>query len=201
MNNWKTIIWFQGESSTTKDVLLIDGKEPECPSERENAFNFLINGRINNHLLRKKLKNKAIEIVNKVPKEVKLSLIQHEWYLYLNDFEKKKKDAQKKGVEISPSLLCYEDINKNILIRSHFINLDDSGRRIVYSFCARSSKMEETCKLLKSIANDVGKNCNEKDFDFLIKLEQLKKKSIIIFRVHICLLIILAIVMIWIINN
>ena len=45
MTKCKTILWFQGETATQKDTLLIDGKDAGSVGEREDAFNFIIKGR------------------------------------------------------------------------------------------------------------------------------------------------------------
>ena len=198
MKKCKTILWFQGETATQKDTLLIDGKDAKSVGERDDAFNFIIKGRENGNRLLSTINRGAIKVGNRLLKSYELS--QHKWYLLTNDFKDKRDQRRKEGTNVSPSLLCYEDMNGKILIRSHFLDKDESGRRIVFSFYANTNDMDEACKLLKQLTEPLGKHCNEDDFTFLKDISKKKKTN----RTRLAIIFILLIficVILWIIEH
>ena len=200
MTKCKTILWFQGETATQKDTLLIDGKDAESVGDREDAFNFIIKGREDGNWLFSTINRGAIEVGNRLLNSYKLSQIKHKWYLLTSDFKEKRDQKRKEGTNVSPSLLCYEDIDSKILIRSHFLDKDESGRRIVFSFFADTNDMEKACELLKQLTETLGKHCNEEDFTFLKDISKKKKTN----RTRLAILFILLIVILvilWIIEH
>jgi hypothetical protein len=200
MTKCKTILWFQGETATQKDTLLIDGKDAESVGERDDAFNFIIKGRENGNRLLSTINRGAIKVGNRLLKSYELSQIKHKWYLLTNDFKEKRDQRRKEGTNVSPSLLCYEDMNSKILIRSHFLDKDESGRRIVFSFYANTNDMDEACKLLKQLTEPLGKHCNEDDFTFLKDISKKKKTNRTRLAVIFILLIFICVIL-WIIEH
>ncbi len=199
MTKCKTILWFQGETATQKDTLLIDGKDAGSVGEREDAFNFIIKGREDENWLLSTINRGPIKVGNRLLKSYELSQIKHKWYLLTNDFKAKRDQKRREGTNVSPSLLCYLDVNRKILIRSHFLDKDESGRRIVYSFYADTNDMEKACELLKQLTEPLGKHCNENDFTFLKDIS--KKKTN---RTRLAILFILFIILcviLWIIEH
>ena len=200
MIKYKTILWFQGETATQKDTLLIDGKDAESVGEREDAFNFIINGREDGNWLLSNINRGAIKVGNRLLKSYEVSQIKHKWYLFTNNFKEKRDQKRKDGTNVSPSLLCYEDINGKILIRSHFLDKDESGRRIVFSFFADTNDMVEACELLKQLIEPLDKHCNEDDFTFLKDISKKKKTNRTRFSILFILLIIVCVIL-WIIEH
>jgi len=199
MEKCKTILWFQGETATQKDTLLIDGKDARSVGEREDAFNFIIKGREDGNRILSTINRGAIKVGNRLLKNYELSQIEHKWYLLTNDFKEKRDQKRNEGINISPSLLCYEDTDSKILIRSHFLDKDESGRRIVFSFFADTNNMEEACELLKQITEPLGKHCNEDDFIFLKDISKKKKTNRT--RLAILFILLLILVILWIIEH
>ena len=81
MTKCKTILWFQGETATQKDTLLIDGKDAESVGERDDAFNFIIKGRENGNRLLSTINRGAIKVGNRLLKSYELSQIKHKMSL------------------------------------------------------------------------------------------------------------------------
>ena len=199
MTKCKTILWFQGETATQKDTLLIDGKDAESVGEREDAFNFIIKGREDGNRLFSTINRGAIKVGNRLLKSYELSQINHKWYLLTNDFKVKRDQKRKEGTNVSPSLLCYEDMENKILIKSHFLDKDESGRRIVFSFFADTNDME-ACELLKQLTEPLGKHCNEDDFTFLKDISKKKKTNRTRLAILFILLIVICVIL-WIIEH
>lgn len=204
MTKCKTILWFQGETATQKDTLLIDGKDVESVGEREDAFKFIIKGRENSFfstINKEALKaGNRLLTSNRLSKKYEISQVEHKWYLFTDNLKEKRDQVRKEGVNVSPSLLCYEDIDSKILISSHFLDKDESGRRIVFSFYANTNDMDEACKLLKQLTEPLGKHCNEDDLTFLKDISKKKKTN----RTRLAIIFILLIficVILWIIEH
>lgn len=197
MKKCKTILWFQGATATQKDTLLIDGKNVSSVGEREDAFNFIIKGREDGNRILSAVNRETIKVGNRLLKNYKLSQIEHKWYLFTSDFKEKRDQKRKEGINISPSLLCYEDINSNILIRSHFLERDESGRRIVFTFYANTSDVEEACVLLRNLIEPLDKHCNKEDFNFIKDLSEKKKTNKRRFVVILFSLLVILIFSLW----
>ena len=102
MTKCKTILWFQGETATQKDTLLIDGKDAGSVCEREDAFNFINKGREDGNRLLSTINRGAIKVGNRLLKSYELSYIDHKWYLLTNDFKEKRDQKRNEGINISP---------------------------------------------------------------------------------------------------
>lgn len=113
-------------------------------------------------------------------------------------------DIIKKGVEfaneISPSFKLFLNKQHDLLITSHFTDVDDAGRRIVYAFCSRGYDFQRAAERLKEASGLIGRMCNSADIKLLERLHIKKKKkskTLIIVLILLLLLIILAIILLY----
>jgi len=87
----------------------------------------------------------------------------------------------KKGLEfaneISPSFKLFLNKQRDLLITSHFTDVDDAARRIVYAFCSKGNDFQKAAERLKEAANLIGRKCNSADIKLLERLHIKKKKK------------------------
>lgn len=141
MKQFDYILWYQSESAISDDVLIIDGK-PAQGKERVEAFSFmsLATTKDSTHFWRQKFQN-----IDTLKKKTKVS-------------------------PLTPTINIYIDNQNNILVKSHYINKDEAGRRIVFAFCTKEMSMKDLCSLLEETSQKNGRSVNPSDIEFLQSL-------------------------------
>ncbi len=168
-----TIFWIQNTSVIGEDILYVDGKP--CEKERRSeVMSFLLNNRGASATLFKKKK-------------------EHQWYPLINNFKDVVNECLEKGTPVSSNLMCYIDNDKSLMIRGNFNDMDEAGRRIVYTFYAKTPDVEITLKRLKELAHSLGKSCNASDFVAIRKAHKKYVEKKKISKYIILILIIIAI--------
>lgn len=103
--------------------------------------------------------------------------------------------------EVSPSFKVFLNNKKDLLITSHFTDVDDAARRIVYAFCSKGPDFQKAADRLKEAADLIGRTCNSADIKLLERwhYNQMKKKSriLIIVLILLALMIILTIILLY----
>ena len=108
----------------------------------------------------------------------------------------------KKGVEfadeISPSFKLFLNKQRDLLITSHFTDVDDAGRRIVYAFCSKGDDFQKAAERLQEASGLIGRTCNTADIKALERLRIKKKsKTLIIVLILLALMMILTIILLY----
>lgn len=181
MRNFNYILWRQSDSPASDDVIMIDGEEA-CETERQEAFNYLITG------LQPEIDGK-----------------QHVW----NEKDikgKLKKFESKTGEKPSPFISIYTDnfSPRHLLIKSHYNNVDNVGRRIAFMFCTlipSSMDLKDVVKPLQDASKKINMDCNIADLHFIEKELKIKKNNIYKFFILVISFIILIFITIWIIKD
>lgn len=174
MTKWdksKSVLWFQRETLSTIDTLLYDGKSVDDDFVRQQIFQYI------NHF---PITGKSI------------------WKLCYKVSDNKIKKQESYGYNLTPGLAYFRNrLDNTILISSHFKDLDEVGRRIVYLFYAPTSEMSEACKLLLDVTKCNGKTCNEDDLKFIDDIDKKRKKKSFYKKIIFILLIIILIFVLW----
>ena len=179
MRNFKYLLWRQGESPTTDDTILIDGEKAHGV-EGQEAFNFMSIG---------------LKLV--------IDGKQHIW-TEKNIKDKIKKFQSETGETTSPSLSVYTDNfrPRHLLIKSHYNNVDNVGRRIVFLFCTPiTSSLSDVVELLKEASMKTNMECNVADLHFIEQKLTIKKNINKLVVVTVLIIAILLCIIIWIIKN
>ena len=99
--------------------------------------------------------------------------------------------------EVSPSFKVFLNKHKDLLITSHFTDVDDAARRIVYAFCSKGLDFQKAADL-------IGRSCNTADIKLLERWaknlhdeEGKKNKTMIIVLILLALMIILTIILLF----
>lgn len=181
MRNFNYILWRQGDSPTADDVIQIDGENVR-DTESQEVFNFLITG--------------LNPVIDGKP---------HIWRK--KDIKGKlKKFESETGETPSPFISIYTDnfSPRHLLIKSHYNNVDNVGRRIPFLFCTiihSSSDFKDIVKLLQDASNKINMECNIADLHFIEKELKIKKNNIYKFFILVISFIILIFITIWIIKD
>lgn len=131
----KYILWCQSAVPTDEDTLTVDGMQPSGAA-RSEAFAFLNTGNFS--------------VVNG-KKHIWRSVVM-KWFAG-------------KIAGVSPSFALYWDCAANLLVRSHFLDVDNSGRPIVYMCCLKCSHVSNAGEMLRQAADSVGRECNPADVE------------------------------------
>lgn len=102
--------------------------------------------------------------------------------------------------EISPSFKLYMNKLGDLLITSHFTDVDDAGRKIVYAFCSKGCNFQQAAERLKEASGVIGRSCNSADIKLLERLHFIKKKKreiLIIIFILIILITILTLILLY----
>jgi len=110
----------------------------------------------------------------------------------------------KKGVEfadeISPSFKLFLNKQRDLLITSHFTDVDDAARRIVYAFCSKGRDFQKAAERLQEAADLIGRTCNSADIKLLERLHIItkkKSKTLMIVLILLALMMILTIILLY----
>lgn len=149
-----TILWTQAPTSTEKDILLVNGKECD-ETKRERYFRFLFDNR------------KPEGWRNVIFKR------KHIWTILCDNFSEKRDEEG----SMSSQLTCYTDKDNKILINSVFNETDEIGRKLCFSFSSDTSDMKDAICRLQEISTSIKRTWNDRECDFLLRLENSLKKK------------------------
>ena len=157
----KYILWSQSKSSTENDFLVVDGK-----------------------IVDNNLGTEEFEYISSFPFDDPNS-----WKPVFNNFSKAtpSKPLQK---GLSPKLEILKNKDGNILIKSHYISTDETGRRIAFIFCSKGNNYADAANRLTAASHILNLTPNVKDIQFVKNIQWLKYIKII-------LLITLILIIIW----
>lgn len=159
------ILWSQSKSSTESDILVVDGKKV-----------------VSN------LGTEEFEYITSFPSEDPNS-----WKPVLNNFLRNNPSMPLyKG--LSPKLEILKNKDGNILIKSHYISTDETGRRIAFIFCSKGKNYSVAANRLIAASNILYLSPNIKDVQLVKNIQWLKYIKII-------LLVILLLIIIWLTKN
>lgn len=161
----KYILWSQSKSSTESDILVVDGKKIES-----------------------NMGSDVFEYITSFPSEEPNS-----WRPVLNNFLRNNPSMPLyKG--LSPKLEILKNNDGNILIKSHYISTDETGRRIAFIFCSKGTNYSVAANRLNAASKNLFLSPNVKDVQLVKNIQWLKYVKIIS-------PIILLLIIIWLINN
>lgn len=144
------ILWAQSVSSVGSDILVVDGKKAEDNAGTEE-FDYITSFHSDETNSWKPVIRNYFKDNPSIP-------------LY-------------KGV--SPKLEILSNKDGNILIKSHYVTVDEKGRRIAFIFCSKGKNYANAAKRLTAVSQKLNLSLNKKDIK-LIKDIQLSKYIIII---------------------
>ena len=100
---------------------------------------------------------------------------------------------------VSKSLKLYQSFsNKEVLITSNFITLDNKQRRVAYMFCTKTlPSMEQICAKMHDTFKDMHYDVNPNDISFLIEKISIKKKRAVRIAVYSILALAVLIIILW----
>lgn len=138
-----SILWCQGKSPTAKSVTIVDGEYVDDALGQE-AFEFLCmvpNSRADEN--------------------------QNGWEIVYEANRNSVSDSKKAGKELSPSFKLFIDGKGHVMIHSHFMDKDESGRRIVYMFCAKAKNYKIAGNQLLKVSEIIDRHPNPADIQFM----------------------------------
>lgn len=162
-NNY--ILWCQGESPTARNISMIDGEQVDGSSGQE-IFDFLC----------------------MIPNYEQVGN-QNGWKLVFENKRNKEYDLANKEKDLSPSFKLFDDEKGHVMIHSHFMDKDESGRRIVYMFCTKAQNYKIAGKTLLKASEIIGRHPNPADIQFMIIRSYWKVYRIVLYLL-VCLILI-----------
>jgi len=162
-NNY--ILWCQGESPTAKSVTMIDGEKVDGTLEQE-VFDFLC-----------------------MTPDSEQGDNQNGWKVVFQNNRTKTFDSVKAEKLLSPSFKLFEDEKGYIMIHSHFMDKDESDRRIVYMFCTKAQNYKIAGNTLLKASEVIGRHPNPADIQFMIIRSYWKVYRIVLYSL-VCLILI-----------
>ena len=147
----KYILWSQSFSPTEDDTIIIDGEQVKGEI-RQYAFEFLSIGL--NPIIEGEMHTwKKIEVNNQ---KCELKIKTHE--------------------RTSPSLSFYLDNFQNLLLKSHYEDMDSAGRHIAFIFCIPLSLLSEAGDILNDASSIISRKCNKNDLEYINKIKLQNKQ-------------------------
>jgi len=163
----KYILWTQSSSTSSDDILLVDGKNVATDISL-NYFSYM-----------SIIPEKSIT----------------KWYPVYENNSIKQKD-EKNGKSLSRSFSVYQNEEGCTLVKSLYLDNDETERRIAYLFCCKSHNYKEVRDSLKEASRLVERTLNPADLSLISALHY-KKYSIYIIVAFI-LLVLSIIALLWV---